>query len=211
MGSLEEGGNAHVGLMELKVNSWLSLRICANYLMFVCLGSVTGTNPESQSLPPPWSHSAWTVLSTECQGLGDICHQKHVSDWHRGKDLQQEPLPDDCPLQKIPDCSSWASLLHFTDGHWWGHCLLPAPLLTQCSLLFTPPSPLLGSSIPFLPRAQRLELHHVPTPEWKGHFQTWHCELISSCCSFSSPFTHPSLDLEGFRVRDWFLLSGLGE
>lgn len=66
-GSLVERGNAHVGLVELKLSSWPSLRICANYLMFVRFGSVTGTNPEPQSLPPPRSHSAWRILSTECQ------------------------------------------------------------------------------------------------------------------------------------------------
>lgn len=44
MGSPGEGGKeSHVGHMELKLSSWLSLIICANYVMFVCFGSVTGT------------------------------------------------------------------------------------------------------------------------------------------------------------------------
>lgn len=45
IGIVEEGGDAPVGFKELKLSSWLSLRICANYLIFLYFGSVFGTNP----------------------------------------------------------------------------------------------------------------------------------------------------------------------
>lgn len=95
MGSLEEGGKeSHVGLMELKLSSWLILIICANNLTLVCSGSAPGTNPGSQSLLQALSVRA---------GAGSALR---VAETDTREGLEQKALPGHCPLQKTAVCSS---------------------------------------------------------------------------------------------------------
>lgn len=157
-------------------------------------------------------------------GLGDICDQEGLaqSGW------QWLTLSQDFSIKlwlvtahyrkyrvapaehhfNISACSSSDS----TDGHWWGHCLLPAPLLTQHSL---------PCSIPPLLCLGVLSPSHLEPKDWNCTMPPAQSEKdicrrgIVGSSAPAAPSPHPSsilsLDLEGLWVGDWVLLSGLGE